>query len=320
MASMAPFSQAASAFIGTHLSQTPTRKLHRPLCPCLKVPRAMRQERNTENLLSAQDLFESFLRSRQFKSDFVSKASDILWKREFFDIDNEKLNQVRARLAELQKLREEDASAGYLKLSQAKQWRMGVDGAPMNTKPEIIDMKIFEDDRRRMGLLEYEALKRELSLITAAIAALCSMYCGVVLSLEASASYAIGALGSLLYLQLLFRHADRLSEENVAAVFRRKRQKKIGVRSSDLQDAFEKAFFGTSFALSSPRLVIPAALYGLWTLEHQLGHQQLDLQITPLMFGFFAYKAAVLVQTFRENKDLSMDFEKDNKKSTLGGS
>ncbi|KAI5079498.1 hypothetical protein GOP47_0004977 [Adiantum capillus-veneris] len=267
--------------------------------------------RRGRNLLSAQELFASFLRSRQSKSDFVSKASDVLWKREVFDVDEEKLNQVRARIAELQKLREEDDSVGYLKLSQAKQWGLGMEGAPSNDRLEPSDMQMLEDDRRRVGLLEYEALKRELSLLTTAIAAFCSVYCGLMFSLEASVSYALGALGSLLYLQLLFRHADQLSEANVAPVFRRKRQKKIGVRSSDLQDAFEKTFFGSSFALSSPRLVIPVALYGLWTLEHQLGQLQLDLQITPLMFGFFAYKAAVLVQTFRENQNLAINFEKD---------
>ncbi|MCO5549399.1 hypothetical protein L7F22_002870 [Adiantum nelumboides] len=174
------------------------------------------------------------------------------------------------------------------------------------------------DSKKQYSEKELEQeLKRELSLLTTAIAAFGSIYCGILFSIEASVSYALGALGSLLYLQLLFRHADGLSETNVASVFRRKRQKKIGVRSSDLQDAFEKAFFGSSFALSSPRLVIPVALYGLWTLEHQLGHLQLDLQITPLMFGFFAYKAAVLVQTFWENKNLAMSFEKD-KSTSLG--
>lgn len=273
------------------------------------------QERNTENTLSAQEFFESFLRSRQFKSDFVSKASDVLWKREVFDVDEEKLSQVRTRLAELQKLREEDNSGGFLKLSQSRQWGLGVDEAPTNAKLRTSDMQLMEYDRRRASLLEYEALKRELSLLTSTVAAFCSIYCGLVFSLEASVSYAIGSLGSLLYLQLLFRHVDHLSEENVAAVFMRKRQKKIGIRSSDLQDAFEKAFFGSSFALSSPRLVIPVSLYGLWTLVHRLG--DLDLQITPLMFGFFAYKAALLVQAFRENKDLAMSFEKENK-SGLG--
>ncbi|KAH7301367.1 hypothetical protein KP509_23G022100 [Ceratopteris richardii] len=179
-------------------------------------------------------------------------------------------------------------------------------------------MEMFEDDRRRVGFLEYEALKRELSLMTTTVAALCSIYCGTVLSLEASVSYTIGALGSLLYLQLLFRHADNLSEENVATVFRGKRHKKIGVRSSDLQIAFGKAVFGSISALSSPRLVIPVTLYGLWTLDHQLGFSQMDLQITPMMFGFFAHKAALLVQAFRDNKDLDMEFEKESQTSSLG--
>eukprot|EP00250_Pteridium_aquilinum_P004345 c14564_g1_i1 orf=76-1050(+) len=324
MASRAPFSQATRTSMGSfQLSQPPSAQHQRSRWSGwtpkerLQALKAM-QDRNTENLLSAQEFFESFLRSRQLKSDFVSKASDVLWKREIVDVDEEKLNEVRTRLAELQKLSEEDDSGGYLKLSQARQWGLGGDGAPNNAKLETIDMQTFGDDRRRSGLLEYEALKRELTLLTATIAAFCSLYCGLVFSFEASVSYAIGSLASFLYLQLLFRHVDQFSEENVAAVFLRRRQKKIGIRSSDLQDSFEKAFFGSSFALSSPRLVIPVSIYGLWTLVHRLGDMPLDLQITPMMFGFFAYKAALLVQAVRENKDLAMSFEKETK-NRLGG-
>lgn len=277
--------------------------------------RAM-QERNTENSLSAQEFFESFLRSRQFKSDLISKASDV-WKRELLDVDEDKRREVRERLAELQKLREEDDSGGFLKLSQSRQWGLGADEAPTNTRLTNFEMETMGYDRRRASLLEYETLKRELSLLTLGAAAVCSIYCGLIYSFEASVSYAIGSLASLLYLQLLFRHVDNLSEKDVADVFKRRTQKKIGIRSSDLQDAFEKAFFGTGFALSSPRLVILVSLYGLWTLVHQLGDPPLDLQITPLIFGFFAYKAALLMLAFRENKDLAMTFEKENK-SGLG--
>ena len=31
------------------------------------------------------------------------------------------------------------------------------------------------------------------------------------------------------------------------------------------------------------------------------------------MFGFFAYKAALLIQAYRDNKELAMVFEKDEK-------
>lgn len=44
---------------------------------------------------------------------------------------------------------------------------------------------------------------------------------------------------------------------------------RIGIRSDDLKDFIERSVKGSSMALSSPRLVIPAAIYGLWVLSHQ---------------------------------------------------
>lgn len=42
---------------------------------------------------------------------------------------------------------------------------------------------------------------------------------------------------------------------------------RIGIRSEDLNDALERSIKGSGIALSSPRLVIPAAIYGLWVLS-----------------------------------------------------
>lgn len=44
---------------------------------------------------------------------------------------------------------------------------------------------------------------------------------------------------------------------------------RIGIRSEDVKDLFERSIKGSGIALSSPRLVIPAAIYGLWILSHQ---------------------------------------------------
>jgi hypothetical protein len=44
---------------------------------------------------------------------------------------------------------------------------------------------------------------------------------------------------------------------------------RIGIRSEDLNDFLEKTIRGSGISLSSPRLVIPAAIYGLWALSHQ---------------------------------------------------
>ena len=56
-----------------------------------------------ENQLSGQEFFEAFLKERRYTSDFVSRASDILWKRELL-VDDEELNVVKKRLAELKKV------------------------------------------------------------------------------------------------------------------------------------------------------------------------------------------------------------------------
>jgi len=44
---------------------------------------------------------------------------------------------------------------------------------------------------------------------------------------------------------------------------------RIGIRSEDLEDFLERSIKGISISLSSPRLVIPATIYGLWALFHQ---------------------------------------------------
>lgn len=123
---------------------------------------------------------------------------------------------------------------------------------------------------------------------------------------------------------------------------------RIGIRSEDLQDFAERTFKGSTFALSSPRLVFPAVIYGFWALFHQhfmndifdfqvrmicFGTLSLLLncefpensfawclrksfcffisfywQLAPAMLGLFAYKAAALVQVYRDNEDLQFIF------------
>jgi len=161
--------------------------------------------------------------------------------------------------------------------------------------------------RWRKGLEEYEALKKELSSTTIVVAAAVDAYIFLTLSPQTAISYTIGALGSYLYLQLLYRHADSVSEENVAEIFQKRRKKTIGIRSSDVQESLEKTIRGCGISLSSPRLVIPAALYSLWAVStHFTGvsSDSFHLEVTPLMLGFFAYKAAALIQAYRDNKDL----------------
>lgn len=124
---------------------------------------------------------------------------------------------------------------------------------------------------------------------------------------------------------------------------------RIGIRSEDLQDLFKKSVKGSGLALSSPRLVIPAAIYGLWELSQQFTHDLFDFQVTdraiscvylvsyrefffllalltlytgvvfciqllPAMLGIFAYKAAALVQVYRDNEDLQFIFPENEER------
>ncbi|KAL2642970.1 hypothetical protein R1flu_010557 [Riccia fluitans] len=282
---------------------------------------AVSREKTNGGGLSPQEFFESFLRRRQADGDFVSKASDLLWKKETLELDEEKRAEVRQKLAELQKMKEVEDTGSFLKLTQAKNWSAGIeDVAPRNSNAAAEERARASDDRKRQSLLEYEALKRELSLITLLVAGLCTLYCLVVLSLESTLSYDIGAGASLLYLQLLYRQADKLGEGSVAAIFKPKRFKKknTGIRSEDVKETLEKSIKGTAMALSSPRLVIPAALFGLWSVSAKItGTTGFHLEVAPMMFGFFAYKAAALVQAYRDNKELVMLFEKNEEETIV---
>ena len=56
---------------------------------------------------------------------------------------------------------------------------------------------------------------------------------------------------------------------------------RIGIRSEDIQNVFEKSVRGSSMALSSPRLLIPAAIYAIWILSHKyLANDFFDFQVT----------------------------------------
>ena len=56
---------------------------------------------------------------------------------------------------------------------------------------------------------------------------------------------------------------------------------RIGIRSEDIKNVVEKLVKGSGVALSSPRLMIPAAIYALWILSHKfLANDFFDFQVT----------------------------------------
>ncbi|GLJ51655.1 hypothetical protein SUGI_1097710 [Cryptomeria japonica] len=274
---------------------------------------AVTRTTRSDNELSAKDLFKLFLKERQLEGDFITKTSDKFWTKEVLEVDKQQIEKVNENV-QPQKISEKE-SGGFLKLSRTKSWVSGNDEAPVNEIYLKTEWKTDRENRRRIGLLEYEALKRELFLITAGIGAACTGYCYFVFSPQVALSYAAGAVASCFYLRLLYHHADNISKEKLAEVFTRKKVKKIGIRSDDIRELFEKISGGTTMALSSPRLVIPAALFGFWDLSKHLFANSLDFEIAPAILGLFAYKAAALVQAYRDNEDLLISFMKDEENS-----
>lgn len=259
--------------------------------------------------VAEEDVLQTFFKERQLNGDLVSKVSDVFWKREFansVDADDGAEFGDTPQLAE--QVTENDAG-GFLKLSTTNEWVLGDISAPVNRKARAKALQNDSDRRRKLNLLQYEALQRELMLLSIGIGTACTGYCLIALSSQAAISYATGVLFSCLYLKLLYQQADNISRDAVPQIFRQRKTKKIGIRSEDLEDFLEKTIKGCGIALSSPRLVIPAAIYGLWILSHQkFAGDLFDFQLVPAMLGLFVYKAAALYQVYRDNEDLQFIF------------
>ncbi|CAN1797083.1 hypothetical protein LINPERHAP1_LOCUS21137 [Linum perenne] len=261
--------------------------------------------------LADEDVLQMFLEERAESGDLVSKICDMFWQGDLIKLVDADVAKpiIHTSTQEQEQVTEDDQEDGFLKLATTQQWILGASDAPRNKKAIAKALQDDRERRKKLSFLKYEALKRELMFLSFGIGTACCGYCLVILSLQAAMSYAVGVLFSCLYLQLLYRHSDNLSRKMVPSIFTQKKQKKIGIRSEDLRDSFEKAIKGSGIALSSPRLVIPAAVYGLWALcHHYVGNDFFDFQIVPAMFGMFVYKAAALVQVYRDNEDLELVF------------
>ncbi|ONK67445.1 uncharacterized protein A4U43_C05F110 [Asparagus officinalis] len=255
------------------------------------------------------EIRKTFLEERRTNGDFISKVSDMLWIRDMSKFADMETNTLHENLQQLDEMADKESTdGGFLKLTKTNEWVSGDSViAPVNKKLTAKDWQNDSEKRKKLNFLRYDAIKRELLFLTIGIGTGCCAYCLIVFSMEAAVSYAAGVLFSCLYLQLLYYHADNLSREAIPKIFLQKKVKKIGIRSEDLENTLEKIFRGSTMALSSPRLVIPAALYGICILSQHILNN-FEFQIVPAMLGFFAYKAAALVQVYRDNEDLRLIF------------
>lgn len=294
-------------------------KFLRNRCNCPKVFSHFGTSRVASEI-DEDDVLQAFLEERELSGDFVAKICDRIWLKRPRINSNDNLENgfvadaVSSTSQSLQE--EEDESGGFLKLKRTNEWVLGdIASAPANKKTLNREVRNDSEKRRILNLLHYKALKRELCTLTIGIGTMCSGYCLAVFSVQAALSYAVGVFFSCLYLQLLWQYVDNLSKEAVPLIFTQKRQKKIGIRSEDLEDIFEKTIKGAGLALSSPRLAIPAAVYAIWEVAQHFGNGLFDFQLVPAMVGIFAYKAAALVQVYRDNEDLHFIFPDSEERS-----
>ncbi|KAB1227172.1 hypothetical protein CJ030_MR1G029028 [Morella rubra] len=259
--------------------------------------------------VAEDDVLQTFFKERKLSGDFISKASDIFWESEVKEVvDADAVDPAETPL-QAEQVMQSDNDGGFLKLSRTHEWVSGDNSAPANKKAIAKALRDDSERRKKLNLLQYEAIKREMMLLSVGIGTACSGYCLIAFSVQAATSYAAGVLFSCLYLRLLYQHADNISRETVPQVFRQKKSKKIGIRSEDIEDLIEKSIKGSGIAISSPRLVIPAVIYGLWILSHKyFANDIFDFQLVPAMLGMFVYKAAALVQVYRDNEDLQLVF------------
>ncbi|KAJ8767847.1 hypothetical protein K2173_020787 [Erythroxylum novogranatense] len=290
---------------------TSTKSPFLGLCPFLYPPKVLSFRASAQPVgeLSEEDVLQMFLRERKSKGDFISKASDMLWQREVLKFVDEDAGKLADSPKETNQVMGSDSDDGFLKLSRTQEWVLGSNSAPVNKKEVSEGLQDDSHKRKKLNFLQYEALKRELMLLSIGIGIACDGYCLITLSVQAAISYAIGVFFSCLYLQLLYQHVNNISKEMIPQIFMKKKSKKIGIRSEDVRDSLERLIKGSGIALSSPRLVIPSAIYGFWILSHHyFSTYYFDFQLVPAMFGMFVYKAAALVQVYRDNEDLQFVF------------
>ena len=155
---------------------------------------------------------------------------------------------------------------------ERRRWSGNSKFVTSSTAMEVDAAMDGEEERiaaRKADLERYEALKAELVSFTLGIAGVTTVSVAALYSPEAAGSYVIGAAGGLLYLRLLSRSVDSTSGG-----------------ANSIGDVVE----GT---IGGQRLLVPAILVAGWNRWNALAAPVtgVELQIAPILAGFFTYKA-----------------------------
>ncbi|KAL2620287.1 hypothetical protein R1flu_000492 [Riccia fluitans] len=124
---------------------------------------------------------------------------------------------------------------------------------------------------------KYLKLKQDLQILTLAIGGLGAAGAYFAYSPEVAGSYGAGLIGALAYVRMLGNSVDSIGARDTGTAARG--------------------------ALGQPRLLVPVVLvmfYNRWNALLVPEYHLMSLQLIPMLVGFFTYKAATLVETFRE--------------------
>ncbi len=165
---------------------------------------------------------------------------------------------------------------------ERKDWTRTSKFTRSSTQKDVSEAKEGEAEReaeRAADLARYATLKQELFTLTAGSAVGITALLGMLYSREMAVSYAFGAAGGLVYLRLLARSVDNTKSGGAANV----------------GEVVEST-------LGGQRLLVPAILVAAWNRWNALGAPVtgFELQILPVLAGFFTYKGATVVQLFRD--------------------
>ncbi|CAI5530784.1 unnamed protein product [Closterium sp. Naga37s-1] len=142
------------------------------------------------------------------------------------------------------------------------------------------EMMQRREESRQQTLREYGDLKRQLSQTAIGVGAAGTLYCFLGISIQTAISYGIGSAASCLYLLLLFNDTDTIAPEDLPPAFLIDRNKPKSLPNRPLPrkglvdslatvDSPQKLVQGAQLALSSRRLLVPAALVLLWSFSLQ---------------------------------------------------
>ena len=138
-------------------------------------------------------------------------------------------------------------------------------------------------EKRQADIQSYNRLKLELQYMTGATGLVMTPLICTFYSLDAGASYALGASGAMVYVRALSKFSDSLPAPNAGA----------GTASpADVVGG----------AVGSQRLLIPIVLILICNRFNKLYADDLNLhlQVLVAVAGFFSYKVSAIVQAFRD--------------------